>query len=96
MNIVEWAAKTNRNPEQISESEWEIVEIVYCSHPAIPDVGGKDVIANLWKIGKLGIIEEMLPVANECIELEEKIQQRHVEIDKLRTSLKEISDKYKK
>lgn len=96
MNIVEWAEKTHRNPERISDVEWEVVEIVYCSHPAIPDVGGKDVIANLWKVGKLGIIREMLPVARECMELEEKIQRCNVEIDNLRTSLKEISEKYKK
>jgi hypothetical protein len=95
MLITEWAKLTNRNPEDIQDTEWELVTTVYTFHPAIPDLGGKDTIAKLWSIGGCGIIQEMLPIAQQCMEHENKIQLCNVEIDKHRQALKEISKHFR-
>jgi len=69
--------------ETISEEQYKVVERVYAFHPSIPDVGGKQVIADLWndakhKHGK-GIygINHMLAVANEEAKPASPVYEKH-------------------
>lgn len=60
MNKQEWAKLTNWNPDgEQAESEWETIHTVYQWHPAIPDQGGKAVLAGLFKVGGLGLLRDM-------------------------------------
>lgn len=55
---------------EISTDEYKIVETVYAWHPAIPNVGGKDVIAQLYTIGGMALMADMFYRA-QSIELED-------------------------
>ena len=67
---------------RISQEDYAIVEHVYMWHPAIPNVGGKDKIANLYLIGGMDVIRDM---NRRAVEIEE-------EYDKLCSREKEISE----
>lgn len=44
---------------RISQEDYAIVEHVYMWHPAIPNVGGKDKISDLYLIGGMDVIRDM-------------------------------------
>ena len=60
----EFIAKLREIPghedEIIMPEDYAIVEEVYAWHPAIPDVGGKDVIAHLYAYGGMLTMRDML------------------------------------
>lgn len=45
------------------EQYWDI-EFVYTWHPSVPEFNGKEVIAQLYKIGGMRLIRDMMPTAN--------------------------------
>lgn len=53
----------------ISRADYSIVEHVYMWHPSIPNVGGKDKIADLYLIGGMDVIRDM---DRRAVELEKK------------------------
>lgn len=53
----------------ISHEDYAIVEHVYMWHPSIPNVGGKDKIADLYLIGGMDVIRDM---DRRAVELEKK------------------------
>lgn len=59
----EFIAKLREIPghedEIIMPEDYAIVEEVYTWHPAIPDVGGKDVIAHLYAYGGMLAMRDM-------------------------------------
>lgn len=52
---------------EVTQEQYRMIEHVYMWHPSIPNVGGKDVIAQLWKIGGMALIEDM---DDRCVALE--------------------------
>lgn len=59
----------------ISDSDYEIIEIVYAFHPAISEVRGKEQIALIYITFGMTVINDMLPRAIKARELENKISQ---------------------
>jgi len=59
---------------EISQEEYTRIEYVYMFHPAIPDVGGKDVIAHIYAYGGMIVIRDMFPRAQKADEAEQKIR----------------------
>ena len=68
---------------RISQEDYAIVEHVYTWHPAIPNVGGKDKISDLYLIGGMDVIRDM---DRRAVEIEEGY-------DKLCSREKEISER---
>ena len=80
---------TNRIGKDIQNNEWEEISIVYAFHPAIHDVGGKDEIASIYKIGGMQIIKDMLPRAQRIADLEIVVQKCKMELEKAQQILHE-------
>lgn len=77
----------------ITQEEYRIVENVYMWHPAIPNVGGKEVIAQLYKIGGMSLMEDMCIRASaleaESKNIRERLQKNAARRGKI---LKELAD----
>lgn len=56
----------------VSEKNYSIIEKVYTFHPAISNTEGKDQIAQIYKIGGMSIIRDMVKTAEVAAELEAK------------------------
>jgi len=87
MNQQEWTAlsKTTPTPEQ-----WEVINEVYTFHPAIPDVGGKKVLADLYKVGGFGLIASMLLAARTSQGYDGLVSLAGIELEKLATEKKAV------
>lgn len=59
----------------ISDSDYEIIEVVYMFHPAISVARGKEQIAWIYTTLGMTVINDMLPRAIKARELENKISQ---------------------
>ncbi len=57
----------------ISDSDYRVVETVYTFHPVIDNVLGKDQIAELYKIGGMRVMRDMLESAKTAMEIESNI-----------------------
>ena len=44
---------------EVTPEEYKIVEHVYTWHPSIPNVGGKDILAQIYKLGGMTVIMDM-------------------------------------
>ena len=69
--------------EPLTPEEWETVHTVYQFHPMISEINGKDQIANIYKIGGIGLIQSMIPVACQAEAIETKLQNTRLAIDNL-------------
>ncbi len=91
MTREEFVKQLGRNPE-LSDGAWELVTLVYNFHPTIPDVGGKKVIADLFNIGGMGIIRDMVAAADTAKLCENAIDAAKEEVrvaqEKLRAAQK--------
>lgn len=74
----------------VSDSEWEIVNVVYSWHPAIHDVGGKKEIVKLWLAG---VVMDMYPRAERLMILDVSQNRHDAVIERLGVDLeKAIAD----
>lgn len=76
------------------EDEWYIITEVYNFHPAIPDQGGKDVIRNLYSIGGMQLIRDMLSVALIFEQYENDIREAEIVLDQAVDQLKAAKELY--
>lgn len=67
----------------------DVIEVVYCYHPNIDSVRGKDQVAMLLSEFGVGVFYDMLPTALKAKELEQ-------DISKAREKLKSLEEKYNK
>ena len=67
----------------VTPEDYKLIEKVYTYHPIIPEVGGKDKIAEIYKVGGMRLIRDMEDTANEAKMIEEAIMQKRREIAKL-------------
>ena len=48
----------------ISVEQYRDIEFVYTWHPSVLNVNGKEMIAQLYKLGGMRLIKDMMPTAN--------------------------------
>ena len=65
---------------EISDADYARVEYVYMFHPAILDVGGKEIIANLYAYGGMLVIRDMYARAKKADDAERKVAEIRHEI----------------
>lgn len=47
MNRQEWTERTGSTP---TPAQWDVVERIYSWHPALPEIGSKDILADKWLV----------------------------------------------
>ena len=80
----------HENDAEISLADWEKVQHVYMWHPAIPNVGGKSVIAHIYAYGGIMTIVDMLLRANKAEEADRKIREIRRDISVMEKHIAEI------
>ena len=91
---------------QISRQDYNIVEKVYMWHPLIPNAGGKDKIAELYKLGGMTLMQDMFARAqqseqkdsdlrHEYATLREKREEICVEIKQTKSAIEELMERRK-
>ena len=76
----EWEFITNITP---TPEQWAVITEVYTFHPAIPDVGGKKVLADLYKVGGFGLIASMHSAAKKAQEFDDLVLYADIELQKM-------------
>lgn len=71
----------------VTDEEYKIVETVYCFHPSVPDVGGKEKIARLYVDFGFTVIADMYPRAKAA----ESVERKRAHLNSL---LSELDDDY--
>jgi hypothetical protein len=93
MNKQEFVTHAKLNWNDISEDDFDAINMVYAWHPMISDTKGKAEIAALYKKGGMGIIRNMLGTAHELSSAYSKVQENHVAMERLlKTQHEEIRD----
>lgn len=71
-----------------TDAEYEMIETVYMYHPVIDDVHGKMQVAQLWDTVGVTVFEDMLPRAEACKVIDNKIRElkrKIKELEKMQT-----------
>lgn len=71
-----------------TDAEYEMIETVYMYHPSIDDVHGKMQVAQLWDTAGSTVFEDMLPRAEACKVIDNKIRElkrKIKELEKMQT-----------
>lgn len=74
----------------ISDSEWDIINVVYTFHPSISETEGKRQIAYLYSNFGMRLIRDMEATARRAAYLEGCIRQAQSNLDNLTQELKEL------
>jgi hypothetical protein len=69
--------------EDIDAENWDIINTVYAYHPIISDTNGKKEIADLYKKGGMGIMNDMYSTAKMLQDNESQIQRNSVVFEKM-------------
>ena len=69
--------------KQVNSADYSIIEYVYTFHPSIGDVGGKDQISELYQLGGMRLIKDMLPTAQKAEKLEDEIMETRASLNRL-------------
>ena len=75
---------------EVSAEIYAEIEYVYNFHPAIPDVGGKQKIADIFRVGGIGVIRSMRPVAEMAEKAEKEILHKRHQIAEIEKEIAEI------
>lgn len=78
---------------EISPADYAEIEYVYNYHPAIPEVGGKDMIAEIYKVGGMGVIRSMRAVAEMAETADKMILAKRHAIAEIEKEIAEIQAK---
>lgn len=78
MTNEEFIARTNTN---LSSADMNIVQTVYNFHPSIGEANGRDQITQLFKVGGMALMKDMLPRAKKAQELETQIVKLRCQLD---------------
>lgn len=68
----------------VTRKEYKDIEFVYTFHPSVSNTEGKKQIVELYKIGGMRLIKDMMPTARKAQELENKIITANVNLMKLK------------
>lgn len=76
---------------ELTAEQYAIVEHVYTWHPSIPNVGGKDKLAQLYMLGGMDLIEDMdcratgmeAEYQGICDNLRKVVEQKRILLDRI-------------
>ncbi len=71
----------------VSAEDYAVIERVYAFHPIIDEVDGKDQIAQLYKLGGMALINDMVSRAEEAQQLKNEISHCRMEIEEAQRNL---------
>ena len=77
MSREEFEAKLGR---EINPAEYKDIEFVYNFHPSISETDGKKQIADLYKLGGIRLIRDMIPTARKAQEIEDEIRELNLQL----------------
>lgn len=69
--------------KQVNSVDYSIIEYVYNFHPSIGEIGGKDEISELYQLGGMRLIKDMLPTAQKAEKLEDEIRITRANLNRL-------------
>ncbi len=80
----EFCARAHIEEDALSADDYEVIEKVYATHPAIDAVSGKDQIAAFYNLPcGMRIIRDMVPTAEKAAQLSQEILRINQEISSL-------------
>lgn len=85
------------HPRLVSGEEYNVVETVYGYHPIFEgnDSSAKQMIAELFKAGGMGLMREMLPAAQHVEQIEQELAETMTKADRLRQQRRDFVAQYK-
>ena len=89
MTKIEFEEKIGK---KVFSDEYEMIELVYNWHPAISDTKGKDQIAQIYQIGGMCVIKDMLPRARAAAALDTKRRALRAELEELNNKYQDLKD----
>ena len=87
MTRVEFETLINKN---VTDRQYEAIELVYTYHPCISETRGKKQIAELYNTYGMRIITDMMPTATKSKNYEERIMKGRQELDELQQEFEEF------
>lgn len=78
--------------QEVDQDAYAHIEYVYNWHPGIPEVGGKQKIADLFKVGGMGVIGAMMETAQFFEELENEFSKLRAQRDEITRRIQEIQN----
>ena len=69
---------------RVTEKEYKDIEFVYTFHPSVSNTGGKTQIVELYKLGGIRLIRDMIPTARKAQELDNKIMAANANLMRLK------------
>lgn len=77
---------------QVTEKEYKDIEFVYTFHPSISNTGGKTQIVELYKLGGIRLIRDMIPTARKAQELDNKIMKANSNLMELKRQFEMLAN----
>lgn len=81
---------------EVTVEEYAQIEYVYTWHPLIPEVGGKQKIADIYNLGGMMLIKDMLETARKAERLENHKAYIRSEISRLQREAYDAEDEFRK
>ena len=78
--------------KRIESADYAVIEYVYMNHPVIDNVKGKQQMADLYKIGGMAIIKDMVKTAKTAEAIERKIRDLESDLNALKGELEYLRD----
>ena len=75
---------------EISDEDYQTIELVYTFHPAIGETTGKMQIAHIYMYGGMGVIRDMVPTAVKARRIETELQRLRAEEHNLKAELERL------
>ena len=82
--------------EEVSANNYMLIELVYCWHPSIGNVGGKRQVAELYKVGGIEIFKDMRKAALISQEYDRKIRELRRQKSEIERMIEEVTEEYEK
>lgn len=87
MTKVEFEGKLGR---EVSEKDYSVIEYVYNFHPSISNTEGKTQIAELYKLGGMRLIRDMVQTATQAESLENNIRKANEHLADLKKQYEDL------
>lgn len=78
--------------KSVTESEYKDIEFVYTFHPSVSNTEGKKQIAELYKIGGIRLIRDMIPTARKAQLLDGKIMAANANLMELKRQFEMLAN----
>ena len=75
---------------KVSDADYAIIERVYTFHPVISNTKGKQQIVDLYKIGGMRVIKDMIPTADAAEAIDQQIFSCRVAIREQEDNLRQL------